>query len=518
MHLFRMKRRSNASLAVFKGALLAATLFSAPAFAQSATADGAKQLQDSLSKTFGTAIFDKGIVTITPQGSAYAVKLDPAPAIAASANPDVSVSFDPIVYLATPNSDGTYAVTSDSSIKYSVTSKAGPDPFDMTASLEGCKSSGIFDPKISAFSSYDVSCAGQKASMHQPKADMDLVYGPTTLKMTGLAAAAGGTTLTMKQNVDGFNGTILIKDGEMPMPIKLTAKGATSDASIENAQLGTLFELISIAAQSKDPQKLIADQDAIKQKVLTALPIWNNLGGNVVVSDLSVETPFGTAKLATFEEAIAITGAVKDASYAIGLKYTGLQLPDTPLIPKWVGPLLPTQGNIDLKFSGVDLDAMARLAIQNFDATKKPPIPESLNPQFLQIFMSGQPQLNLGPSTFTASAGALSAQGSMSVIPTQKGKVTIAATNLDQIIAAVNSADVPNKDSAMMGIALIKGLAKTGADGKAIWDVDFDAATKAVSINGQVLSPGSAPGADTDGGDSGDTDGDNTDGGNAPQQ
>jgi hypothetical protein len=490
MHLFRMKRRSNASLAVFKGALLAATLFSAPAFAQSATADGAKQLQDSLSKTFGTAIFDMGIVTITPQGNAYAVKLDMAPAIAAARKSEVSVSIDPIVYLATPNADGTYAVTSDSSIKYSIDSKAGPDPFDMTASLEGCKSSGTFDPKISTFSSYDVSCTGQKVAMHQPKSDIDAVYGPLTAKMTGQASGSGGTTMTVKQAVDGVNATVTIKEGEMPMAIKIAAKGATSDATIENAQLGTLFELISIAAQAKDPQKLIAGQDALKQKVLTALPIWNNLGGNVVVSDLSVETPFGTAKLATFEEAIAITGAVKDASYAIGLKYTGLQLPDTPLIPKWVGPLLPTQGNIDLKFSGVDLDAMARLAIQNFDATQKPPIPESLNPQFLQILMSGQPQLNLGPSTFTAPAGALSAEGSMSVIPTQKGKVTIAATNLDQIIAAVNSADVPNKQQAMMGVALVKGLAKAGADGKSVWDVEFDAATKAVSVNGQVLSAG----------------------------
>ena len=76
----------------------------------------------------------------------------------------------------------------------------------------------------------------------------------------------------------------------------------------------------------------------------------------------------------------------------------------------------------------------------------------------------------------------------------QKGKVTISATNLDQIIAAVNAAQVPNKESALMGIALIKGLAKTGADGKAVWDVDFDAATKAVSVNGQVLSAGSGGG------------------------
>jgi hypothetical protein len=506
MHLIRMKRRPYASLAAVKGAMLAATLFSAPAFAQSASADGAKQLQDTLSKTFGTAIFSKGIVTITPQGSAYAVTLNMAPAIAAAAKPDVSVSIDPITYLATPNADGTYAVTSDSSFKYSVSSKAQTEPFDMNAALEGCKSSGTFDPKISAFSTYDINCSGQKVSIHDPKSDIDTVYGALAAKITGQASGSGGTTIGLKQKIDGVNATIALKEGQMPMSIKVAAKGATSDATLENAQLGSLFELIGVAAQAKDPQKLIADQDAIKQKVLAALPIWSNLGGNVIVSDLSVETPFGTAKLASFEEALAVTGAVKDASYGIGIKYSGLELPDTPLIPKWIGPLLPTQGNIDLKFTGVDLDAMARLAIQNFDATKEPPIPDALTPQFLQLFVSGQPQVKLSPSTFTAASGALSAEGSMSVIPTQKGKVTISATNLDQIIAAVNKADIPNKDSAMMGIALVKGLAKAGADGKSVWAVDFDAATKAVSVNGQVLNPGSAPGSDSD-----------SDGGNAPQ-
>lgn len=512
MHLSSMKRRNHASMAAFRGTLLAATLFAAPAFAQSATADGAKQLQDTLSKTFGTAIFEKGIVTITPQGSAYAVKLDLGPAFAAAAasKPDVTVSLDPITYLATPNADGTYAVTSDSSIKYAVSSKAEKDPFDMTASIDDCKSTGVFDPKISAFSSYDVTCATQKFSVHDAKSDIDGTYGKMTGKMTGKASGSGGTTINFSQSADGANATIAMKDGDMPMTIKLGAKSIASQGALENAQIGTLFELISAAAQAKDPQKLIANQDALKQKVLAALPLWNNLGGNVVVSGLTVDTPFGTAKLDTFEEAIAITGATKDASYAIGLKYSGLQLPDTPVIPKWVGPLLPTQGNIDVKFSGVDLDAIARLAIQNFDAAKDPPIPDSLTPQFMAIVMGGQPHVTLGPSTFTASSGALSAEGTMDVIPTQKGKVTIAATNLDKIIAAVNSADVPNKDSAMMGIALIKGLAKTGADGKAIWDVDFDATTKAVSINGQVLSPGSAPGGDSDGsGDEGGGDGDN---------
>lgn len=491
MQLFRMKRRSPATKLALRGSLLAATLLTAPAFAQGVSADGAKQLQDSLAKTFGTGLFEKGILSITPQGSAYAVKLDPTSALAALKETGVTASFDPITYLATPNADGTYAVTSDSKINYSFSTDKGDKPVALKISAP-CKSTGVFDPKIATFSTFESNCASMSMDMQDPDSTMTASMGAITSKLTGAAGSAGGVTIATTGSAADFVETIQPKD--KPFAIKVSAKSLTTDATIDNFQLATALELIGLAANSKDPQQLIAKQEDVKQKLLTALPLWNNLAGKTQLSDVTIDTPVGPVKLGNLSYGVAMTGAVKDASYGINIKYDGLALPQSPVIPSWTAPLVPAQGNVDVKFEGVDLQAIAKLAIENFDASKDPPIPDSLTPQFLGMLVATKPHVTLGPSTFTAPAGALSAEGQMSVMPSQKGKVTIAATNLDQIIAAVTNAQVPNKESAMMGIALIKGLAKTGPDGKAVWDVDFDAGTKAVSVNGQVLSPGSAGG------------------------
>lgn len=510
MQLLRMKRRSPAARLAFRSTLLAATLLSAPAFAQGVSADGAKQLQDSLAKTFGSGLFEKGILSITPQGSAYAVKLDLSSTLAQLKGAGVTASFDPITYLATPNSDGTYAVTSDSPINYNFSGTQGDKPFAMKVAAP-CKSSGVFDPKIATFSTYEATCASMSMEMEDPESNVTASIGQITQKMTGAAGSAGGVDITAIGSATDFVENIVGKT--KPLTIKVAAKSLNSDAKIDNLQLTTVLEFVGMAANSKDPEELIAKQAEIKQKLTAALPLWNNLSGTSKLNDVTIDTPIGPVKLGSLSYGVGMTGAVKDASYGIDIKYDGLALPQSPVIPGWVAPLVPGQGNIDVKFEGVDLEAITKLAIENFDASKDPPIPNELTPQFLALFMAGQPHVTLAPSTFTAPAGAVSAEGKMSVMPSQKGKVTISATNLDQIIAAVNAAQVPNKESALMGIALIKGLAKTGADGKAVWDVDFDAATKAVSVNGQVLSAGSGGGAA--GGDEGGSSDDEGEGDNA---
>jgi hypothetical protein len=508
MHAYRMKRPHLASLTALKGALLAATLFVAPAHAQSASADGAKQLQDSLTKTFGPALFDKGILSIAPQGSAYAVKLDLNPTFEHVKKNGVTVSLDPLVFMATPNADGTFAVTSDSPFNYSFAKAEGDEQSDAKFSA-ACNGSGTFDPKISSFSNYETSCPSLSAIIHSPDSDVTVSSGAITSKLAGAAGAAGVVTLSSAGTMADFVETIVGKK-DSPVTIKITAKSGTSESKIENFQIGTAVELIGLAAKAGDSAAIAAQQADIKQKLIAALPLWSNLSGKAVLSDVNVDTPIGPVALATFEESIGLTGAVKEASYGLGIKYSGLKLPDTPIIPAWAGPIIPAEGNIDVKFEGVDLDALGRLAIQNFDVTKDPPLPDAVTGQAMQIVMSGQPHVTLSPSTLTAPAGALTAQGSMNVFPDKKGTVTISTPDLEKISDALSKAQVPNLP---MMLAFAKGLAKN-ADGKAVWAIDFDGDTKAVSINGQVLNPGSGPGSDG----SGDGDGAGDDNSNSAPQ
>ena len=47
-----------------------------PAFAESATSEGAKALAQSLAPYFGQSAFDRGLITVAPKGEAYELSFD----------------------------------------------------------------------------------------------------------------------------------------------------------------------------------------------------------------------------------------------------------------------------------------------------------------------------------------------------------------------------------------------------------------------------------------------------------
>ena len=71
--------------------------------------------------------------------------------------------------------------------------------------------------------------------------------------------------------------------------------------------------------------------------------------------------------------------------------------------------------------------------------------------------------------------------------PSQAGKVTVTASNLDSVTDAITKSDMPNKEQALMGLTMVKGLGKAGADGVTSWEIEFDVGSKKVLVNGQPL-------------------------------
>jgi len=464
--------------------LLALGVIASPALAADATPEGAKQLQDQLARYLTPAAFESGVMTVTPQGGAYALKIDMSMISQAAAAKGDAFTFEPYTYLITPKDDGTYDVSSNSPLSLSAKSNAGEKAFEFKLGMTDCEATGVFDPKLGSFSDMTSGCGKGEFVMHTAAEDVDATYGEikTTTKSV---AADGGTTVTISSDIAGVTESISVKQGQ-PFQATLKAGAAKQEVVFAGARITNVLDLVAFLVQTGGPEKALAAQQDIKDKLLAALPLWTTLGGNVVFSDVSIETPIGVVKAASFSEGIGLSGATKDASYSIGIKLAGLELPEG-LVPGWAAPLVPKEGNIDMKLSGADLDALARLAITSFDATKNPPIPNELQGQFMALLLGGQPKVTLSPSKLTADKVEIGASGEMSVFPSQAGKVTVTATNLDAVTDAITNSDMPNKEQALMGLTMVKGMGKAGADGSTVWEVEFDVASKKVLVNGQPL-------------------------------
>lgn len=101
----------------------------------------------------------------------------------------------------------------------------------------------------------------------------------------------------------------------------------------------------------------------------------------------------------------------------------------------------------------------------------------------------GTVDLTIAPAATNATAYILGYEGKMSFgpgqIPQGKGKVTL--TGMDKIQAALAAAPPEVGGQANMGLGIAGALAKTGADGELVWEIE-SGANGAVLVNGKNLS------------------------------
>src|ERR1700687_5868752 len=102
-----MRALSLSSLAIL------ALLSAAPAVADVATPEGAKELAAAFAAYFGRPAIDRGIISIEPKGDAYLATFDAQRALEALDAPSGSLTIDPWSVLIAPVGRGACEVTAD---------------------------------------------------------------------------------------------------------------------------------------------------------------------------------------------------------------------------------------------------------------------------------------------------------------------------------------------------------------------------------------------------------------------
>lgn len=468
-----------------------AGLASTQALAEPATEQGAKAIRDGFARIFGTKLLDKGIITIKPDGEAYDVTYDFSSAKYGAPADGPQLQFGPFTTRLTPQGTGKYAFEQTTpSLDFSYKSgKAGPQS-EATQRLKNCSMTGMFDVNVPNFLDQKMSCESGVIAFRSPIEDIDATIGKIAFVAAGKTQGEGVTGLNVTGDLLDLVETVTVKDPANPTPpMAIRADRVHESFAVDGFASAKVTDAFAFYAGRKAGDAGKAGQDQARAKLKAILPLYQTMTAQIRYENMSVGTPVGIIRMAAFDSNLASNGLVKAGTVAGSLAMSGLSLPDG-LVPDWARGLVPEKATVNLNLTGLDLEAIASKAIEaGTDA--KPVQPGAFKAMLMPLLLAGQPKLTFDQS-LTAPSYDVKGQGETSLLPSQQGKATISASNLDDIAAALGKAGASGvgPQRAAMGLAFLKGLAKKGPDGRLIWDLDFDSLARKVTVNGQSFGPG----------------------------
>ncbi|MER8896267.1 hypothetical protein [Mesorhizobium sp. M0676] len=465
---------------------------SAPALGQTVDSEGAKQLTDNLARYFSKKPFEIGFLKVSVEGDAYKLAFDFKPVVELLAKQDgLKLDLTPYTLLTKPRSDGAWDVSGNLAPEGSMEFNGPQGPQSMKMSIKGGKFVGVYDPELAAFSSATSSLEGMNMASQDARQRTEMSSGAGTATMSATKGANGGVDFSMVQTIADFAEVITIDNPNSGQKIPLTVKSPefSVDAKGKGLRTKPILDLLAFAVANEDEAKLKANQAELKSHLLTALPIWERIDGAYSLKDFSVGSPIGSFGAATLGIAFGMDGVSRNGTISYGIKASGLSIPQN-LVPAWSVALLPT--DIDLNFGGanIDLDTMAKKAIEAFDLNNNPPLSADFGDGVKKDFLANGPKILIGHSTVKGGGAEIGLEGDMTFPDGEKpdANVTIDVTGYDKIVASLQEAAKtdPQASQAFTGALAIKGFAKTLPDGRIEWVINARH-DGSVTVNGAML-------------------------------
>lgn len=475
------------------GTTLLGLALAAPAYGAPATPEGAKAIANGLARYFGRWM-DKGLVTVKPSGDAYDVIFEFDSAKLGMPADGPQVHFGPFTTRVAPKDGNIFAVdynipTLDFSYKGA---KAGP-LIEATQQIRNCIGDGLFDATGLYFVKQSMTCESSVLAFRSPLEDVDATLGKATFTSSGKASGAGDVDVSVAGDVLDLVETITVKDpSNPPPPAVMRADQVHEEFVLNGIRNAQVMDALAFFAARKPDDNSKAAQDGAKAKIQAALPLWQSMSAEIRYDNASVGTPKGIVKATSIDTTFTSGGVIKDAVIGAKLALSGLELPGG-MVPDWAASLVPTNATLNLKLSKVDLAGIADKMINDYDVQRTAAGGEhdAIKSAILAVLMGNPPHLTFD-QTLTAPVYDVKGLGETSLFPDQQGKATISSSSLDAMMTALGTGSVTGvgPQRAAMGLAFLKGLAKTGPDGRLTWDVDFDSLAKKVTVNGQSFGPG----------------------------
>ena len=420
----------------------------------------------------------EGVVSVTPNGDTYALKLDATPLFAMAKDTGASGTMTPLEMTLTDNGDGTWGVVQDQAISVTFGIK---DAGDVKYDIASLKSTGTFDEKLMTFSTNKGEITGIKMVQNmqaagQPSMPVEMSMAAGTFEQTATAGASGGVDLVANVKFTGLSETVTTpaSDSAPAMPITVKAEGISEDIKGAGFRVDGIYKALAWVVAHPDQAAMDADKANLKTILTAALPVFNTVVASGTLTKVSVETPVGAGGIDEISFEVEANGAVADGKVREAFTLSGLTLP-AGIVPEWALPILPQKVSIDVQVTDFDLAAPATLALGLLDTVDGKPSPEFDKQMLAALLPKGNVTITMNPGAVTGDGYALTYEGAMVAgpdMPAPTGKATVTLTGADKLQAALGNAPDEIKGQAMMGFGMAQGMAKTDADGKMVWEID----------------------------------------------
>lgn len=479
------------NLATASAVAIAAAMFHQPVQAADVNEQGAKALQDSLTKWLPEKAVEKEVVAVTSQSDKYQILFDLPKLIGLFDTPQFTLKqITPMTLFAAPDDGGLWKVEGTNDFAMSST---GKDPEGKETNLDYTIAkvvyNALFDPSISYFRSGDFTSGAGTMAMTVGDEKMDASFSGMNYTLSSVAGAAANTF--------DFRGTAELSDFKQsmptqPVPFELSVESITADIGAAGVNAQKLRDLYVFIADKAGKEKLdAAEIEAMKGHVRGALPFFTSLDETFEMRKLKVVTGQDAILADAGSYMLKVSGPLEAMEVGIGFGANGVSLPDG-MVPPIYAPFVPTVADMHVSVPNLNLQAPVDVML-NADYSKEKPISDAEAAAMgMSVFPGGAYTVNIGKSVVTAPSYDLEISGKVtgSLMAPDRVKVdaVILARDFDKTMAAVQElgqAD-PQVMQVFLGMTMVKGLAKTDADGRARWDVSVDENRK-VTINGNLL-------------------------------
>ncbi len=494
--MFTCQRSGSFLRSRWPAAVFASICASSAACAAPATSDGAKAIEQAYVEYFSKAVVDKGILTVTPSGEDYLVTWDLEKALELADPSQGALRIERFAYTLTPKSNGGWTIKADR--LPSVAFDAPTDKGQVNAALD--LSGFTFEAAYSAarkdflraVASAEALEAEARTVDPEQRVDADLVESGVSIETRAKTSESGaGVDIAIAQSTKRLTQTVhstsSADEGASPITFAYEAAGMGGGLAIAGLRAREISDLWKYVVAHFD------DDDApdLKQHVLAALPFWNDLRADAEIRDLDLKTPMVEARLKTLGEKLGLTGFTDEGSAEFGVRVEDLAF-KSALLPSWAETLSPVSLNLDLLVADKGLGTAAQIALDDPEFGETGALAPETQNKINQALLSGQPRLVLAPGRLTTPLIDLAFEGdAMLDSGAPRAHLTVSADSLDKTIALLQEVakDEPDAQSIALGMAIVKGLATTGADGRLVWQIDATPSGE-VSVNGTLLPMG----------------------------
>lgn len=484
------------------GAAGTAPAAAAPAAAadKAGTALGAATLRAALKDYLGPIPFDGGFVTIEPDPKGYRITFGAKGSFATEmpGGGSVSTTLTPYSMVVSQRSDGDWRVDSDGAIAMSYDAEIAGQKTHVDYAINGLRMSGVYDPEIRAFLTATGGIEEMTVAQQQPTGEIAIKVGPQTFETRAEPDADGHVDYRLSQRATGFTETIRMPldpaEPDKLVDIVFNAGGYTLETQAAGLRTRPITDLFALLLRNADKDRIRAAEADLKRLAGDSLPLWTSISGENGMTDIAVETPYGSVGIADARIGVTADGIVEDGTYRYSFASSGMTY-DIAAIPAWATPLIPRDVTMDVVGAGVDLATPMRILLANLDLSADKPVSDEAGQEILASFEAHRPTLRLENVRLAARDYQFTMNGEVR-FETEKPETRfdIVATGLDTALKALQDAGAQDP-AALQGFAfgsMAKGFGKPLGDDRTGWLIET-AADGSVKINGVTIKGPDAP-------------------------